>query len=347
MVYKIKSSFIKRFPICLFCFFIFLFFFIPIHFTRYDLLAQEEEVATTIIEKSTNLLINKEVIEILQVKDSDGDPLAGKIVTVTVDDPDVVTISILDFIEDDDLIINEGSELEVQTDSDGRKAFIINAASDGTAKITFEVTGEDGSSTPVIEELNVNVVDLEAIISVDKDTGEAPLTVQFTMDSSSDVEEVKWNFDDGSEISTEENPEHIFEDSGIFNVTLEVTQITNFGIVTDNAGVPIFVSPEVEVEEEQIPGTIFGTVFDLTTNVPINRAKVVLLTAGGSRQVRTDREGVYRFENVDPGDIVITVCKTLFYECIVEEVDYNGGSLLIRFDLIRKDFFMIPTTTLP
>ncbi|MGR3319343.1 MAG: PKD domain-containing protein [Candidatus Anammoxibacter sp.] len=332
MVFKLKSSFLKHFS-----FFAILFFFMPILFVRHDLLAQE----TTIIEKSTNLLINKEVIEILQIKDSDGDLLADKLITVTVDDPSIAKISILDFIGGKDLVINEGSDLIAQTDENGRKAFIIKGASAGKTGITFEVTSESNPSTLVIEELNVNVINLEAKIQVDKDTGGEPLTVQF-FNTSSGGSFVKWDFGDGSAISAEQNPEHTFENSGIFNTTLEVTETTNFGTVKATANVPIFVSPE----GAGLPGIIFGTVFDLIANVPLNKAKVVLLTSEGEKQDKTGRDGVYRFANVFPGDVIITVCRPPFFECIVEEINYDGGTLLKRFELKRRGFLTI-TTTLP
>ncbi|MGR3177050.1 MAG: PKD domain-containing protein [Candidatus Anammoxibacter sp.] len=337
MVFKLKDSFIKHFPICPPFFLAVLFFFLPIYFAGYDLLAQE-----TIIEKSTNLLINKEVIEILQVKDTDGFLLDGKPITVTVVDPDIATISILDFVIGKDLTINEGS-LIAQTDGNGRKAFIIKGVAAGKTKITFKVTSENDFSVVITEELNVNVIDLVAKIAVDKDTGKVPLTVQFFNDAPVGVDAVKWDFNDGSAISTEQNPEHTFPNSGTFNVTLEVTQTTNFGTVKDKTNVPIFVSLEGAV----VPGIIFGTVFDLVANIPLNGARVVLLTTEGEEQQATGRDGGYRFENVAPGNIILTACEPLFFECIAEEINYDGNSLLKRFELKRGGFFAIPTTPLP
>lgn len=291
----------------------------------------EEELATTIIERSTSVFINKDVTEILTLKDSNDDLLAETSITVTVDDPDIATIKILGPMSEDQEIV-EGSVLVAQTRENGQKAFLIKGISPGSTKITFEVISEDNSSA-VKEELTVNVIDLEAIIQVDKNIGEAPLTVQFFDRSTGKTDTRVWNF--GSNdliISTEKNPEHTFENSGLFNVTLELTQSANFGTVMDKADISICVTPG----GVGLPGVIFGTVFDSLSKTPLNRADVLLLTDAGERLQKVGRDGVYRFENVLPGTVIFTVCKPALFECIMEKIDFNGGSLAKNFELMRR-----------
>jgi PKD repeat protein len=53
--------------------------------------------------------------------------------------------------------------------------------------------------------------------------GAFPLSVQFTNQSIGDVTSYRWNFGDGSPISTEPNPTHVFNLDGNFTVTLAAT----------------------------------------------------------------------------------------------------------------------------
>ncbi|MBN1294951.1 MAG: PKD domain-containing protein, partial [Candidatus Latescibacteria bacterium] len=60
-----------------------------------------------------------------------------------------------------------------------------------------------------------------AAFTADVTSGQAPLTVQFTDQSTGDVMEWEWNFGDGSS-STEQNPLHLYETWSTFTVSLEV-----------------------------------------------------------------------------------------------------------------------------
>lgn len=329
-----RPKFLKPFSTCFSSFFLALSLYMAVSLISYDLFAQEdseEELVTTIIEKSTSVFINREVVEILTLKDSNDDLLADKSITATVDDPDIVTISILEPSSEDREIV-EGSVLAAKTRENGKKAFSIKGISSGSTKITFQVFGEDDSSLAT-EELTVNVIDLQAIIQSDKVMGEAPLTVQFFDKSIGKTDTIIWNFGNNDlVINTEKNPVHTFENTGMFDVTLEITQSTNSGTFSDKANVSICVTPG----DVGLPGVIFGTVFDPISNSPLNKVKVLLLTDTGEKLQKTGRDGVYRFENVLPGTVIFTVCKPPFFECIVEELSFNGGSLTKNLELTRR-----------
>jgi len=62
---------------------------------------------------------------------------------------------------------------------------------------------------------------LQADFSADKRSGEPPLTVQFTDQSSGNITAWEWNFGD-NETSTDQNPAHVYSDNGIYAVTLTV-----------------------------------------------------------------------------------------------------------------------------
>ncbi len=61
-----------------------------------------------------------------------------------------------------------------------------------------------------------------AAFSADPLTGETPLDVQFT-DESVHAVSWQWDFGDGSELSTDQNPVHTYTDPGSYDVTLTVT----------------------------------------------------------------------------------------------------------------------------
>ena len=295
----------------------------------------EEDPVSNIIEKTSAVFINSEIVEVIKVRTSEEELLSNVSIDVTVEDPDIATIRVLD-PSDGDQVEAEGEILKVQTRENGQKAFLIKGESFGTTKIKFEINNEDDTeSESVIEELTVSVIDLEAKIQVDKKLGEAPLTVQFFDRSSGNADTIEWDFgDDDIVISTERNPEHTFEKSGIFDVTLELTQSTAIGTVTQKETVSICVSPA----NSNLPGVIFGTIFDPVTNTPVRRAEVTLITGQGERLQRTGRNGVYRFEDVLPGMVTFSICKLPFFECLLDEnVEYNGGSLSKNFNLMRRD----------
>jgi PKD repeat protein len=70
-----------------------------------------------------------------------------------------------------------------------------------------------------IENMPLNIV---ADFTGSPITGFSPLTVQFTNLSSGTITGWSWNFGDG-ESSTEQNPSHIFQNPGIYTVSLTIT----------------------------------------------------------------------------------------------------------------------------
>ena len=62
---------------------------------------------------------------------------------------------------------------------------------------------------------------LEAAFTADPTTGEAPLTVNFTDESTGNIEEWMWDFGDGG-TSMDQNPTHQYSEAGSYTVTLNV-----------------------------------------------------------------------------------------------------------------------------
>ena len=61
----------------------------------------------------------------------------------------------------------------------------------------------------------------EAAFSADTTTGDAPLTVNFTDESTGNIEEWMWDFGDGG-TSVDQSPTHQYSEAGTYTVTLSV-----------------------------------------------------------------------------------------------------------------------------
>ena len=95
----------------------------------------------------------------------------------------------------------------------------------GNYEVSLTVEGPGGTDTFNIDNMiTVNEPQTPplAIFSTDITEGLIPLEVQFTNLSQNEINSYFWNFGDGN-TSTEQNPEHIYEESGIFSVSLIVT----------------------------------------------------------------------------------------------------------------------------
>ena len=77
-----------------------------------------------------------------------------------------------------------------------------------------------------------------ATLDADIQTGDAPLTVNFSGASSLTVNSWAWTFGDG-DISSEQNPTHIYTETGIYDVSLTID--TEHGPITDARSSYIFV----------------------------------------------------------------------------------------------------------
>ena len=96
-------------------------------------------------------------------------------------------------------------------------------------------------------------------------TGNAPLSVEFQDTSSPGswpITSWAWNFGDGSELSTLQNPTHVYTSRGVYSVSLTVSDayntsntitITDLINVTNQAPIVLLPLPDVEREEDFTP----------------------------------------------------------------------------------------------
>ncbi|MBI1277003.1 MAG: PKD domain-containing protein, partial [Anaerolineaceae bacterium] len=119
----------------------------------------------------------------------------------------------------------------------------------GTYNVTLTATNSEGTNTTTPQSITVNaaVVPPVAGFTADVTAGDAPLTVTFTNASSGDNVAYTWDFGDGSPVSAEQNPVHVYNQAGTYNVTLTAangagTNTTTPQTITVNAA-PVIPAP--------------------------------------------------------------------------------------------------------
>ncbi len=92
-------------------------------------------------------------------------------------------------------------------------------SSSGTYTVELTVTGPGGSDTETKSDYITVYEPITADFSGSPTSGEAPLTVSFSDESTGDVSAWEWDFGDGA-TSTEQNPTHEYSSAGTYTVTL-------------------------------------------------------------------------------------------------------------------------------
>ncbi len=117
---------------------------------------------------------------------------------------------------------HDGSEIIYSRDNSGSNhVYKMNA--DGSNKVDITPSANPGGAIPWDWRNTCQTVDLPfAAFSADPVSGYAPLTVNFTDESTGDITSYLWDFGDGY-TSTDVNPSHDYTTAGTFTVTLTVT----------------------------------------------------------------------------------------------------------------------------
>lgn len=93
----------------------------------------------------------------------------------------------------------------------------------GDYTVSLAISGLDGSDNITkTNYISANILKPVVDFTADKTVGMAPLTVQFTNNTSHEVTAWQWNFGDGN-TSEEESPSHIYSEGGTFTVSLRAT----------------------------------------------------------------------------------------------------------------------------
>ncbi len=127
------------------------------------------------------------------------------------------------------------------TSNEQNPSYTFNAPGDWTVILT--VTGIDGTTTSTAQttiSITQAAVPPSAAFIADPSSGTAPLTVQFTDQSSGDIGVWAWDFGDGG-TSNEQHPSYTFNTPGDWIVTLTI--MGSDGTSTSSAQVTVSVSP--------------------------------------------------------------------------------------------------------
>jgi PKD repeat protein len=142
-------------------------------------------------------------------------------------------------------------------------------------------------------------------------SGTAPLTVQFTDQSTGSVTSRDWNFGDGSAHSAAQNPSHTYQTNGTFTATLTVTgsdgatSSKSATITVQTAAQPV-VTVAATVGLATIVGPVAG-VFTISRTGDTSAALAVSYTLGGTGQNGVDYQPVSGSVTIPAGAADATV----------------------------------------
>jgi len=151
---------------------------------------------------------------------------------------------------------------------DGNTSSLQNPQHDysipGTYTVSLTVTSEDGADTETRTDLiSVEALPPVAAFSVSTTTGDAPLTVNFSDDSTQGTGQInqwQWDFGDGN-TSTESSPEHTYTEPGNYTVNLTVSdEYSSHSVTAAEPVVVLAVPPEAAMEVSATSGDMPFTV---------------------------------------------------------------------------------------
>jgi len=98
-----------------------------------------------------------------------------------------------------------------------------NTSGESIGSHTLKATSVDNTGASTSDELTIEIIKGESSdFTASPTSGDAPLTVNFTDQSTNNPSSWNWDFGDGSN-STEQSPSHMYNDMGQYDVTLTAT----------------------------------------------------------------------------------------------------------------------------
>ena len=165
-------------------------------------------------EPSDNVQVSNNAVSILNVTD------------ITVSEGENVTFDINFTDADGDtptFDCNNSALFDTFNTSTGEGLWITDLSDAGTYYVEFNVSDGYGSVDSQVMNITINEVIIPvADFSADTVTGYAPLSVQFTDNSSNIPTSWFWDFGDGTN-STLQNPAHTYSATGTYNVNLNAS----------------------------------------------------------------------------------------------------------------------------
>lgn len=134
-----------------------LLFLITISYTR--LSAETNNSSYKVINKTNRLMKGSKVTETINAVDSNGEALPNTQITVTIENKNIVAVSVKDSTTDDKVT---ESGIVVKTGINGQRAFYIKGLRKGSTVINFEMMPEGGTeSDKIVEVLKITVKELK------------------------------------------------------------------------------------------------------------------------------------------------------------------------------------------
>ncbi|WP_127140666.1 PKD domain-containing protein, partial [Flagellimonas marinaquae] len=157
-----------------------------------------------------------------------------------------------------------------------------------------------------------------ALATADVESGEAPLTVNFTGSNSIDdtgISSYQWDFGDGSAVSTEADPAHTYTNAGNYSAVLIVTDgdgqqdtDTVTITVTITVTVPVSAPPSALAQADQVEGDApLEVQFTGSNSVDDEGISSYQWNFGDGSAVSTDADPVHTYANTGTYSAVLTV----------------------------------------
>lgn len=170
----------------------------------------------------------------------------------------------LDYTKDDNFLLAEFSTWSTECSPKGVDGTFLLAGcgnnsytppADGDYYFVLKMGSWSGGNFALaVDELSLTKSRVKPIVdfSADKPTGFVPLTIQFS-DESDFGTSWEWNFGDESAVSTEQNPEHIYDNVGAYDVTLIVTNEVGSSTIVKTEYIKVNSKPDL-LEGEMLYG---------------------------------------------------------------------------------------------
>jgi PKD repeat protein len=157
----------------------------------------------------------------------------------------------------------------------------------GSFTASLTVTGSGGQTSSVNCTITVTnaPAPVTAAFQASPSSGQAPLTVQFTDQSSGPVTSWNWNFGDGA-TSTSQNPSHTYTSAGSFTASLTVTgsggQTSSVSRTISVANAPPPLSTVTVVASQSLATSLTPGIFSITRSGSTSSALTVNYSLGGT-----------------------------------------------------------------
>ena len=186
----------------------------------------------------------------------------------------------------------------------------------GTFSVSLTVSNSCGSDMEIKTDYITVYQVPEAAFTATPLSGDAPLTISFTDESTGTVTSWSWDFGD-SGTSTDQNPTYTYNDPGSYTVILTVT---------GPGGSDTQTKPDYITVNGELSATIYGTVTDKETGEPISEAKVSAKCKGfGKKKTSTNASGYYEFTDLEDGVWKLDVKKKRYKKPVRATVEVSGG----------------------